>query len=112
MTDVRLLRCPVEPGEAERLRAWYAELQDREDEVVETLRQEGVLTETAFLRESEETTYLYVYMESVDFEAADAAGDEEAFEIDAEHHAVLRDCLTGEWEPLETVGHYTNPERG
>lgn len=112
MTDVRLARCRVDPGKADRLREWYAELQTREEEVVETLRHEGVFTETAFLRESESTTYLYVYMESVDFEAADAAGDEEAFDIDAEHHAVLRDCLTGEWEPLETIGHYTNPERG
>ena len=78
---------------------------------METLRHEGVFTETAFLGESDGTTFLYVYMEAVDFEAADEAGDEETFEIDAEHHAVLRECLTGEWETLETVGHYTNPDR-
>lgn len=79
--------------------------------MVETLRHEGVFTETAFLGDVDGTTYLYVYMESEDFEAADEAGDEEAFEIDAEHHDVLRACLTGEWEPLETLGHYTNPDR-
>lgn len=79
--------------------------------MVETLRNEGVFTETAFLGDVGGTTYLHVYMEAAEFEAAAEAGDEEAFEIDVEHHSVLRECLTGEWEPLETVGHYTNPDR-
>ncbi len=53
--------------------------------------------------------YLYVYMETKDVEAASAAGDEEVFEIDEEHHEVLNTCLVGEWEALETIGHYPNP---
>jgi hypothetical protein len=109
MPDVTLARAPVEPGKEDRLREWYAELQRREDEVVETLDHEGVYTETAFLDTSGETSYLYVSMESDDLEAADEAGDEEAYDIDEEHHEVLAETLAGEWESLETVGHYVNP---
>jgi len=109
MPEVTLARAPVEPGHEDRLREWYAELQRREDEVVETLDHEGVFTETAFLDTSGETSYLYVYMEADDLEAADEAGDEEVYDIDAEHHEVLAETLDGEWEGLETIGHYVNP---
>lgn len=50
-------------------------------------------------------------MEAEDLDAADEAGNEEAYEIDREHHEVLAACLVGEWEQLEVLGHLTNPER-
>lgn len=109
MAEVTLARARVEPGKADRLRDWYAELGERNSEVVETLDHEGVYTETAFLRSDDDATYLYVYMEARNLEAADEAGDEEAYEIDEQHHAVLRDALAGDWEELETIGHFTNP---
>ncbi|MFP9193960.1 DUF6176 family protein [Natrialbaceae archaeon A-CW1-1] len=109
MSEVMLARAQVAPGKAERLRAWFEELHERESEVVETLEHEGVYTETAFLGSFDDVTYLYIYMEARDLEHADEAGDEEAYEIDEEHHDVLRDTLVGEWEELDTIGHFTNP---
>lgn len=108
MTEVQLARAEVRPGKADRLREWYAELETRTDEVVETLAHEGVVTETAFL--GPDGAYLYVYMEAEDLATADDAGDEEAFDVDEEHHDVLAECLTEGWTGLETVGHFTNPE--
>ena len=64
MSDVKLARARIEPGKEDRLRAWYAELQEREPEVVETLRHEGVYTETAFVQSLDDGTYLYLYMEA------------------------------------------------
>ncbi|WP_227355662.1 DUF6176 family protein [Haladaptatus salinisoli] len=46
----------MESGRESRLRDWFDELRERESEVVETLRHEGVYTETAFVRSSGETT--------------------------------------------------------
>jgi len=109
VTDVNLARAPIEAGAERRLREWFAELSDRESEVVETLDHEGVYTETAFVLTDDEQAYLYVYMEAEDFEAADAAGDEEAYDIDEKHHEVLRETLAGDWESLEPIGHFTNP---
>lgn len=109
MTEVNLARAPIENGKQDRLRTWFQELAEREPEVTETLQHEGVYTETAFILANDETAYLYVYMEARDIEQADEAGDEEAYEIDEEHHEVLREALCGEWESLETIGHFTNP---
>lgn len=109
--DVTLARAPIEPGMTDRLREWYAELESREDEVVETLRYEGVFTETAFVHAVDGEPHLYVYMEADDVETAKAAGDEEAFQIDEEHHDVLDECLGGEWEEFEPIGHFTSPDR-
>lgn len=112
MPEVMLARAPVERGKVDRLREWYGELEVRIDEVVATLQHEDVYTESAFVDDSGDPAYLYVYMEAVDLEAADEAGDEEAYDVDAEHHEVLAECLAGDWEPLEPIGHYPNPERG
>lgn len=109
MTDVTRARARIEDGKTNRVRAWFEELRERESEVIETLRHEGVYTETAFVLSSDETAYLYVYMEAQDLEKADEAGDKEEYDVDAEHHEVLRETLTGDWETLETIGHFTNP---
>lgn len=55
--------------------------------------------------------YLYIYMEAQDFEKAVEAGDKEEYEIDQEHHNVLRETLTGDspWVEFDTIGHFTNP---
>ena len=111
MTDTVLTRAPVAQDEVDRLREWYAELETRDAEVVETLRAEGMLTETAFLDTSGPTPYLYVYMEAEDVDAALAAAADSAFDIDEQHHAVLAETLAGDWEHLDRIGHFTNPER-
>lgn len=109
MPEAMLARARVKSGREDRLRAWFEELHDREPEVVETLQHEGVYTETAFIQEFDDSLYLYLYMEAEDLERADEAGDAEEYEIDEEHHEVLRETLAGEWEALEPIGHFTNP---
>ena len=109
MSEAMLARCRIQSAKEERVRAWFAELREREDEVVETLQHEGVYTETGFVASFDDEPYLFVYMEAEDLDAADEAGDEEAYDIDEEHHAVFAECLSGEWEELDTIGHFTNP---
>ena len=109
MPVVLLARARINPGKVDRLRAWFEELRERESEVVETPQHEGVYTETAFVQSFNDTAYLYLYMEAKNLEKADEAGDKVEYEIDREHHNVLRETLTGGWEELETIGHFTNP---
>ncbi|EGQ43253.1 MAG: hypothetical protein J07AB43_12430 [Candidatus Nanosalina sp. J07AB43] len=111
MTDVKLSYCEVKPGKAEKLRSWYRELQQRSDEVEESLKHEKMFTETAFIQEYRDDKFLFVYMESEDINEAEEAGNEEKFDIDEEHHEVLNNCLTGDWSTLEAIGHMTSPER-
>lgn len=109
MSEAKLARAPIESRKEAQLRAWFDELRERESEVVETLRHEGVHTETAFIQSFGGTTYLYVYMEAENLRVADEAGDEEKYQVDEEHHDVLRDVRAGDWEELETLGHFVNP---
>lgn len=111
MTETVIARARIKSGKADRLRAWYNELHERESEVIETLQHEGVYTETAFIQSIDGTEYLYVYMEASDLNKAQEAGGEEVYKIDEEHHAVLDETLTGDWQELELIGHYTNPNR-
>ncbi len=108
MAEVVLDRARIEPGKETRVREWFDELRERESEVLETLRHEGVFTETAFIHSTNDSTYLYMYMEADDFQKAREAGDKEKFEIDEEHHRVLQETCA-EWERLETLSHFTNP---
>ena len=68
-----------------------------------------ILPSRQFIQRLDDATDLYLYMEAENLEAADEAGDAEEYEIDEEHHEVLRDSLTGDWESLETIGHFVNP---
>lgn len=111
MREAKLSCCRVKKGKVEKLRSWYRELENRSSEVQETLKHENMLTETAFIQEDEKGAQLYVYMESEDLEKAEKSGDKEKFDIDREHHEVLEECLKGNWEELETIGHLTNPDR-
>ncbi|GAA0241889.1 DUF6176 family protein [Haladaptatus pallidirubidus] len=109
MSEVLLARARICPGKIDRLRAWFEELHERESDVIETLQHEGVYPETAFIQSLDHAAYLYLYMEAEDLKEADEAGDNEEYDNDEKHHELLRETLTGEWEELETVGHFTNP---
>lgn len=111
MPKVSLHRLRIKEGREGRIRSWYDELMNRKNEVRETLEHEGVLTESAFILSTEGDSYLYIFMEAEDLDGATSAGQEEEFEIDAEHHDVLRENLTGEGEEIESIAHFINPGR-
>lgn len=113
MTDVVLIRQAVDPGKVRRLKEWTSELRTRTDETVETLRDEGVYTESAFLERTDDGPFLVTYVEAEDVDRAMTAFAESTHDIDATHREVLDDVLedgetVGEFEPLY---HVSNPDR-
>lgn len=113
MAEVTLMKQRVDPERVATLREWLEGVQDREAEAAETLRKEGVYTETAFLEETADGTYLVTYMEAEDSEQAWEAFEASDREIDAEFKRIMEECLedlgnVGEYERLY---HLTNPER-
>jgi hypothetical protein len=113
MTDVVLVKQRVEPGKEQRLREWLREVQRRQDEAEETLRDEGVLTESAFLEHTDRGTFLVSYMEAEDMHRVQESFEQSDHQIDEEHKAVMRDVLVdgrnvGEYEQLY---HLTHPKR-
>lgn len=113
MTEVTLIKQRVDPERVTQLKDGMEDIRNREKEAIETLRNEGVYTETAFLEETAEGTFLVTYVEAEDLERVWEAFEESTHEIDREFKQVMQDCLedvqdTGNFAPLY---HLANPER-
>jgi len=91
--DVRFHR--VRNDQVEQLRAWFAELMQRQDEVRDTFRNEGVRHEQAFLFESKDGLVLVYAHEVDDPEAAHRAYAASTLPIDLQHREIMSAALVG-----------------
>ena len=82
----------IKPGKTEALRDWYRELEERRDEAFQTLENEGVRQEAAFILPTEHGDLLAVFIEVDDMDEANKAFYSSPFEIDRQHAAVMDDC--------------------
>jgi len=89
----------IRPDKLERLKAWFAEVETRGDEVRETFAQEGVTCEQAYLLSTSDGPVLIYVEECDDFEAAVRVFQNSTLAIDAEHKAVLADVIEGDLTP-------------
>jgi hypothetical protein len=86
----------VKEGKTDRLRAWYGELAERHDEAFQTLDNEGVRQEVAFILNTEHGDLLCVFLEvEKDMDDANAAFFSSPFEIDHQHRAVMDEATEG-----------------
>ena len=113
MTDTVIVKQRVKEGQIDRLRAWMAEVRDRRDEAEATLREEGMVTESAFLEHTDDGPHLVYYMEAEDIDRVWGQYADSDHDIDREHEQVMAEVLedgrdVGEFEPLY---HLTNPDR-
>jgi len=80
------------------VRAWAAELKSRRDEVLQTLRDEGVVIESVFLEEASDGDFLIYYMRARDLKEANRLAQRSRHAIDAYHQEFKRQV----WE--STIG--------
>lgn len=85
----------VLPGKSARLRQWYKELEERRDEAFQTLDNEGVRQEVAFILDTEHGELLAVFIEVEDMDKANEAFFASPFEIDRQHKEVMDECTVG-----------------
>ena len=86
----------IKEGKADRLRAWYRELGSRSDEAFETLDNEGIRQEVAFILNTEHGELLCVFLEvDKDMEEANQAFFSSPFEVDHQHRAVMDETTEG-----------------
>jgi hypothetical protein len=112
MADVVLSKQRIADGKTEPLREWAAELRERSDEATETLRDEGVHAEAAFVEHADDGDFLVSYMKADDIEAAFEAFQNSTHDIDEEHKRVLADVLEDGEEACdyEFLYHLDNPD--
>jgi L-rhamnose mutarotase len=97
------VRVRLEPGSLPRVREWAAELNARRDEVLATLRDEGVRVESVFL--DGETLVYYLKADSVDKARDVYAGSQHP--IDA-YHQRFKDETFAERTQLELLVDFEN----
>jgi len=85
----------IVPGKTQRLRDWYTELEARRDEALQTLDNEGVRQEVAYILNTEHGDLLAVFIEVDDMDAANEAFYSSPFEIDRQHAEVMDECTIG-----------------
>ena len=83
MTKVKLVKLKLKEGNEQSWLDWCKELKQRKNEVIETLKNEGVLSESCFLSEDEKC--VYYFMEAKDFDKTKDAVKKSNLKIDAQH---------------------------
>jgi hypothetical protein len=105
MTDVALWKYRFKPDKRQEWMEWCQELNRRREEVLETLRNEGVRVEACFLSADEDCIYYFIEAES--FEKAHAAFRASRYPIDGEHRRHKTGSV-GEVEALQCLFHFEN----
>ncbi|MBI3935079.1 MAG: hypothetical protein HY316_10345 [Acidobacteria bacterium] len=105
MSQVRLVRLKFQSGKKQIWLDWCEQLKKRTDAVLETLRNEGTLSESCFV--SQDGDSLYYFMEAEDLERATKAFQGSPFRLDQEH----RDARLASLEFVEELSplfHFRN----
>ena len=112
MAEIVLTKQKIEDGKTQRLKEWMDEICEREEEAIETLKNEGMHSETAFIEHTDEGDFLLYYMKANDIEQVFESFENSSHEIDKEHKQVMNDVLeSGEnVSDYEVLYHLDNPE--
>lgn len=83
MSQVILVKFLFKEGGKQIWLDWAMELKRRKDEVIETLKEEGVLLEACFISQNRDE--VYYFMQATDFEKAKDVVSKSTHIIDIEH---------------------------
>lgn len=105
MTRTKLAHFKFKPQGKQIWLDWSEELKRRKDEVIATLKNEGVVSESCFIAEDGES--VYYFMEAEDFEKVRIAASESTHLIDADHKKARSSSLEFAGT-LECLFHFEN----
>lgn len=105
MSEVRLVKFVFKEDGEKTWLDWCQELKRRENEVQETLENEGVYSESCFLSENEKCIYYFMEVENI--EKARAANRSSNLKIDTEHREYRLNTLKKS-EELKQLFHFSN----
>lgn len=92
----------LKKGSLTEVKAWALELNNRIEEAMETLRDEGVYLETVFLDSAGDADYLIYFMKVLDAEKAGQIAQKSKHAIDAFHQQFKKNCWASS-HPLELL---------
>lgn len=103
--DVLLSVDTVVEDHRDELVALYDNLVANPEAVQTALDEEGVITESAFLKDVDDRTEMYLYVESDDWERTQELYAESERELDVRHRETLTDALEAGSSELDPVFH-------
>jgi hypothetical protein len=99
----------IREGMLSRVLEWKKYINDNREEVLQSLRQEGVFIESVFLEKSGDDNYLIYYMKLQDHEKAKAAFNKSDLNVD-KYHAKFKNEAWDERKELELLIDFINPQ--
>lgn len=105
MTKAKLIKFKFKSDAKQVWLDWSEELKRKKNEVIETLKNEGVVSESCFISEDGES--VYYFMESEDFEKARNAVTDNPHPIDGDHKKARESSLEFVAK-LECLFHFDN----
>jgi hypothetical protein len=91
MFESRCVKIRLKPGSMQRVREWAQTLNERNDEALETLRDEGGVVESVFLDHTADGDFLIYYMKAEDFEKSAEAYKNSTHAIDEYHRRFIHE---------------------
>jgi Family of unknown function (DUF6176) len=76
------IRTKINPDSLDEVRVWFKTLKTRQEETMETLKNEGVLVESVFLDKHDNGIYLIYYLKAEDVDKAYEVFDKSTSSID------------------------------
>ncbi len=92
--ETRCVKIKLKPNSMEKVREWAKTINERKDEALATLRDEGVILETVFLDQNSEGDFLIYVMKAESFERSKDAFEKSVHAIDEYHRNFKSEC----WE--------------
>ena len=92
--ETRCVKIKIKPDSLEKVLSWAKTINERKDEALQTLRDEGVILETVFLDQIVEGDFLIYVMKAENFEKAREAVQKSIHSIDEYHQNFKKEC----WE--------------
>ena len=84
------IKTKLKKGSLENVRTWFKTLRERPDEVLQSLKDEGVIIESAFLDKQDNDYYLIYYMKAENLAHARDVVMKSVLEIDIYHKACYK----------------------
>ena len=100
--ETRCVKIKLKPNSLEKVREWAKTIDERKDEAMMTLRDEGVILETIFLDQTGEGDFLIYVMKSENFEHAQETFEKSVHPIDEYHQNFKNETWEG-GKPLEML---------
>lgn len=100
--ETRCVKIKLKPNSIEKVREWAQTINERNDEALATLRDEGVILEAVFLDQNSEGDFLIYVMKAESFEKSKKAFETSSHAIDEYHRNFKSECWEDE-KKLKTL---------